>query len=344
MFNLGVKEAAERMGSRCPDGQPRLPNGKCPPRRKSKYLALGIPPMRPPSRVPSETSEEEKKQNETHGAPDTDVASGDEAGLMPQRGTNRMKTASMSVTDMQRIADRNRRKRDTGIRPDGTPPGGNQSGIDPGNDNDLYRRYGKGDAMVDPGFPQNLVTPGSNPGQGTGEMNTPFDKLSFDLGVRDMLEKLAVKAEVNDELIDAAQAQMVEASPEQVIATLPKPEAFMRHVEDSYGKLPKKVLERALKSMTIDQLAKHLAKMVLNSTTSKVAAMGMSNPFERQKRHKAYMTNRFRHIQRSRMYRMGHKAQIARKKKKYRRQVAMKARRPKKRMGSAGGGYFFMAR
>ena len=76
----------------------------------------------------------------------------------------------------------------------------------------------------------------------------------------------------------------------------------------------------------------------------KKAGLGMSNPFERQKTHKKYMANRFSHIQQSRLYRSTHKAQISRKTKKYRSQIRMKVRRPRKRVGSAGGGVSFMAR
>jgi hypothetical protein len=88
----------------------------------------------------------------------------------------------------------------------------------------------------------------------------------------------------------------------------------------------------------------NLYELGIREGMQKTAGLGVTNPFERQKTHKRYMANRFSHIQQSRLYRSTHRAQIARKKTKYHRMVAMKVKRPRKRIGSAGGGYSFMAR
>lgn len=60
--------------------------------------------------------------------------------------------------------------------------------------------------------------------------------------------------------------------------------------------------------------------------------------------HSYYMRNRARERQRSRQYRMRNLHQVRRKSRIYRAQVSRGARRPRQRVGSAGGGYMYIQR
>jgi len=163
----------------------------------------------------------------------------------------------------------------------------------------------------------------------------------FELGVRDALEKFASMDDTVHRVVDAAlKAHLSEGkSPgqdDELETLLPDDgvlEAVITVVEENFGiHLPTNTVFALFAEGTVKNLEKAVIKQLVSKSGDKTAAYD----------HGAYMRNRAQHQQRSRQYRMRNLHQIRRKSRIYRKQVDRGARRKRKRMGTAAGGYSFI--
>jgi len=114
-------------------------------------------------------------------------------------------------------------------------------------------------------------------------------------------------------------------------------EKFVHAQEQKYGtQLSDRELVGAFSTWTVRALAACL--------TGHLMAKVASDQGARQKAHQRYMAMRGLHLQRSKSYRLMHMHQIRRKAKAYRRKVKRKIVRPQRRVGTAAGGFSFVAR
>lgn len=86
--------------------------------------------------------------------------------------------------------------------------------------------------------------------------------------------------------------------------------------------------------------ARDLARMLSSHALKKTAEF--ADPQARQRRHQQYLMRRPQLLAKSKAYRMAHMNQIRRRSRAYRRKVKRKIVRPKKRVGTAAGGYSFI--
>jgi hypothetical protein len=118
---------------------------------------------------------------------------------------------------------------------------------------------------------------------------------------------------------------------------------FVSDCEDVFGvKLSDSQLSNLFSHGTFDALAAALTSCILHCKTAGTASK--SDAQARQRRHQMYMMQRSQHLTRSKIYRMQHMQQIRRKSRAYRVKVKRKIVRPKKRVGTASGGYSFVQR
>lgn len=155
-----------------------------------------------------------------------------------------------------------------------------------------------------------------------------------DLGVRDALTKVAVVADV-EELVYGALAQYGARDPQDELEDLlPGRGALEAVVADLETMLGVHLADETLFTLFVDGTVDDLVRALTSALLTKTAA------YDRQ----AYIQKRQFHINRSRMYRLQNMTVIRRKARAYRRKVKRRIIRPRKRMGTAAGGYTFVPR
>jgi hypothetical protein len=163
----------------------------------------------------------------------------------------------------------------------------------------------------------------------------------FEVGARDAIEKVASLDDTVHRVVNTAlKARLSEGqSPSQddeLETLLPKDgdlEAVITTVEENFDvHLPTDTVFALFAEGKVKNLEKAVIKQLVNKAGEKTAAYSHAN----------YMRNRAQNQQRSRQYRMRNLHQIRRKSRIYRAQVNRGARRKRKRMGTAGGGYTFV--
>lgn len=160
----------------------------------------------------------------------------------------------------------------------------------------------------------------------------------FALGTAAGMVKVAVRADVGEivyEAIGAFQRPGLTASPgDDLDMLMPKDgqlEELLLFLEDKFDvALGDKVMYRLFADGTVDDLV----DAVVAALPAKSAAYS----------HQRYMIKREHHKQRSRAYRMKNAVQLRRRARVYRSKVSRRLIRPRKRTGSAAGGYQFMMR
>jgi hypothetical protein len=161
---------------------------------------------------------------------------------------------------------------------------------------------------------------------------------AFTAGAQSAMTKTAVAADVGEIVYDAISGQLepgLEASADDELDELmPNPgqlEKLLLFIEDRFDfRFGDREMARLFAVGTVDDLV----KSVTNAVTAKTAAYS----------HRSYMMHRERHKARSRAYRMTHAVQLRKRAKAYRRKVERGMIRPRKRIGSAAGGYQFVMR
>jgi len=158
-----------------------------------------------------------------------------------------------------------------------------------------------------------------------------------DTGVRDALTKVAVTADI-EELVYGVLRQYGARGPDDELDDLvPAKGALEAVIADMEAMLDVNLSDKVLFDLFVDGTVNDLVRALSSAVLTKTAAV--SN-YDRQ----AYMRNRHKHIMRSRMYRMRNMVVIRRKARAYRRKVKRRIIRPRKRMGTAAGGYTFVTR
>jgi len=108
-------------------------------------------------------------------------------------------------------------------------------------------------------------------------------------------------------------------------------ESVIQVLEENFStKIPDKTIFALMAEGTVAHLEKAFVKNIIE--LNKVA------------NHSYYMQNRAQILQRNRQYRMKNLAQIRRRARIYRAKVSRRQIRPRKRIGTRGGGYRFVAR
>jgi hypothetical protein len=160
----------------------------------------------------------------------------------------------------------------------------------------------------------------------------------FDNGVCDGMVKVAVRADVGEVVYDAIAGQLrpgLSPSPGDDLDTLmPEDgqlEKLLLFLEDRFDVvLGDSVMYRLFCHGTVDDLV----DAIVAALPGKTAVYS----------HQRYMLKREHHKQRSRTYRMKNAVQLRRRARVYRHKVARRVIRPRKRIGSASGGYQFVMR
>lgn len=164
------------------------------------------------------------------------------------------------------------------------------------------------------------------------------------------LQKAAAAAHAIDGIKDAVLSDLREISGDATVTAatrldelLPKGkalEALITEQERVFGvDLSDAVLARLFTSGTAEDLARALSTAAL----SKTASFG-ADAQRKQRAHQRYLQNRSHHLAASKVYRMQHMSKIRRQARAYRRKVKRKIHRPKKRVGSVGGGFSLIHR
>ena len=146
-----------------------------------------------------------------------------------------------------------------------------------------------------------------------------FEKLAaMDQRVHDMIAtRLPKKASLTDEL-------------EDLLPEDGELETLISDIEEEFDiHLPSDVVFRLFADGTVADLEKAVVRLLVMNKTAN---------------HAYYMQRRAQMQQRSRQYRMRNLHQIRRKSRIYRKKVARRQVRPRRRVGTAGGGYSFLPR
>jgi hypothetical protein len=163
--------------------------------------------------------------------------------------------------------------------------------------------------------------------------------MTFELGILDALAKFASLDSTVHEVVDTAlKAHLPKgkapSQDDELETLLPQDgdlEAAVTAIEENFDiTLPNDEIFGLFAGGTVSDLEKSIVKQLTG--VKKTAAYS----------HGSYMRNRARHQQRSRQYRMRNMHQIRRKSRIYRAQVNRGARRKRKRMGTAAGGFTFI--
>jgi hypothetical protein len=163
--------------------------------------------------------------------------------------------------------------------------------------------------------------------------------MSFELGVRDALAKVAALDSTVHEVVDVAlkahlpkgKAPSLDDELETLLPEDGDLEAAVTAIEDNFDI---HLSNDEIFALFADGTVGDLEKMIVRQLTGMKKKASYS--------HSNYMRNRAQHQQRSRQYRMRNMHQIRRKSRIYRKQVQRGARRKRKRMGSAAGGFSFI--
>lgn len=167
---------------------------------------------------------------------------------------------------------------------------------------------------------------------------------AFGLGAADRLMKLAsLDATVHNVVSTAIRAHLPAGQDpgldEELEELLPDDgdlEATVATLEENFDvTLPSDTVFDLFSGGTVSDLEGALVSQLTAKTPSKTAAFDS---------HAYYMRHRARRQQQSRQYRMRNLHQIRRKSKIYRAKVKRRQVRPRRRVGSSGGGYTFIPR
>ena len=157
----------------------------------------------------------------------------------------------------------------------------------------------------------------------------------FEVGVMAALKKVASMDQTVHEVIKPMLP--AKASPTDDLETLlPEDgelETVVAEVEDNFGIiLPSNVVFRLFAKGTVVDLEKAVVDQLVMKKTAATSS------------HAYYMQHRSQMQQKSRQYRMRNLHQIRRKSRIYRKKVKRRQIRPRRRVGTRGGGYTFIAR
>lgn len=160
---------------------------------------------------------------------------------------------------------------------------------------------------------------------------------AFELGARLGLIKIAVAADVEEVALDALRAYMEPGTEPAVTDVLDdlapedgQLERTIMFLEDRFDvELADDKLAHLFSDGTVGDLVTSFSDQILSK-----------HAYDRS----YYRKNRQKIIQRQRQYRMRNMQQLRRKARIYRRRVKRRAHRPRKRVGTRGGGYQFIPR
>ncbi len=154
-------------------------------------------------------------------------------------------------------------------------------------------------------------------------------------GIRDQV--LADLREISGDATVTAQSRLDDVLPKGTML-----EALIASQEHNFNvHLSDAVLARLFASGTAEDLARALSAASMAAVPVKTAS---ASPQQRQHAHQRYLQRRPMMLAASKAYRMQHMSQIRRRARSYRRSVKRKIHRPKKRIGTAGGGFSFIPR
>lgn len=168
--------------------------------------------------------------------------------------------------------------------------------------------------------------------------------VAFDTGVEEALRKLAALDTTVHEVVTTiikanlpkGHAPSLDDELETLLPEDGELESVVSTVEDNFDiTLDSDLIFALFAGGTVQDLEEAVIDALKEKTPSKTAASDS---------HAYYMRNRARRKQQARQYRMRNLHKIRRRSRIYRRQVARGARRPRRRMGSAAGGFTFVPR
>jgi hypothetical protein len=159
----------------------------------------------------------------------------------------------------------------------------------------------------------------------------------FAAGAAEGMVKVAVRADVGEVVYEAISGHLrpgLSPSPgDDLDMLMPEKgqlEALLLFLEDRFDiRFGDQVMTRLFADGTVDDLVNEIAGRLEKTA-------GYS--------HQGYMMRREHHKQRARAYRMANAMSLRKKAKAYRRKVSKGMIRPRRRVGSAAGGYQFLAR